>query len=70
MTDKSKLESATEAKAQTSPPKVEDAKEDQLEGLNENTALTGYGTAHPRRAGLSKREMMEQLSRERFPWDE
>ena len=27
-------------------------------------------SANARRAGLSKREIMEELSRERFPWDE
>ena len=27
-------------------------------------------SSHPRRAGLSKREIMEELSRARFPWDD
>ncbi|QWD67816.1 hypothetical protein AOC21_07170 [Polynucleobacter sp. VK25] len=27
-------------------------------------------SSHPRRAGRSKREIMEELSRARFPWDE
>ena len=27
-------------------------------------------SGHPRRSGRSKREIMEELSRARFPWDE
>jgi hypothetical protein len=34
----------------------------------ENEAKQDSG--HPRRAARSKREIMEELSRARFPWDE
>ena len=38
--------------------------------LTKDEDLTRSETAKARRPGMSKREMMEQLSRERFPWDE
>lgn len=40
------------------------------EALSDSELRAKYGTSGSRRAALSKREMMEALSRERFPWEE
>jgi DnaJ-class molecular chaperone len=41
-----------------------------LEILSDSELRAKYGTYGSRKAALSKREMMEALSRERFPWEE
>jgi hypothetical protein len=70
MTSKSTLECAGEVKPQTPSSQLEDAKEDQVEMISDPKAPTGNVANNPRRSGLSKREIMEELSRQRFPWDE
>ncbi|QWE08103.1 hypothetical protein [Polynucleobacter ibericus] len=60
----------TEESAQTISPNMEEIKKDQPKTLTESDGSTEPENRHSRRAGLSKREIMEQLSRERFPWDE
>lgn len=70
MTDAAKSESASESERKNQPDKTEDIKKDQPEVLVANEDLTKGGVTNPRKAALSKREIMEQLSRERFPWDE
>ena len=51
-----------------------DHKEGLQDAENEATAdrekEVKQDSGHPRRAGRSKREIMEELSRARFPWDE
>ena len=42
----------------------------QDDNLAKHDDSTKPETSNSRRPGLSKREIMEQLSRERFPWDE
>lgn len=46
----------------------EDFKKEQAEILADQAHWAKYGTN--RRNGASKREIMEELSRERFPWEE
>ena len=38
--------------------------------LSDSELRAKYGASGSRKAALSKREMMEALSRERFPWEE
>ena len=38
--------------------------------LSDSERRAKYGANASRKAALSKREMMEALSRERFPWEE
>jgi hypothetical protein len=38
--------------------------------LNNPEGLQKKGSSGPRRSGQSKREMMEELNRARFPWEE
>ena len=40
------------------------------EMLSDSELRAKYGANGSRKAALSKREMMEALSRERFPWEE
>jgi hypothetical protein len=70
MSNKSILESAGGINPQTPPSQVEGVKEDQAEINPDPGALTGDVANISRRSGLSKREIMEDLSRQRFPWDE
>ncbi|MBU3551529.1 hypothetical protein [Polynucleobacter sp. MWH-Berg-3C6] len=70
MTNKSISECAGEVQSGTPSPQVEGVKEDQAEMISDSEALTGSAANNTRRSGLSKREIMEELSRQRFPWDE
>jgi hypothetical protein len=59
MTEQTKTASDQQPESQASsksPTQTEDAQQNTVE--------------HSRKAALSKREIMEQLSRERFPWEE
>ncbi|MBU3615791.1 hypothetical protein [Polynucleobacter sp. JS-Polo-80-F4] len=59
----------TEVNPQAPSSPAEDVKKEQEEVINHESAADPK--AHnPRRGGPSKREMMEELSRQRFPWDE
>jgi len=68
MTDKSNLEFVGKMNPQKLTSLDEDIKKDQAEILADQEHWKKYGTN--RRAGSSKREIMEELSRERFPWEE
>jgi hypothetical protein len=70
MTDKPTSECVDEVKSQKPSSQVEVAKEDQAETIPGPEALTRNIANNSRRSGLSKREIMEELSRQRFPWDE
>jgi hypothetical protein len=50
--------------------KPEDLKKDQTGNQADPTGLTEQSSSSSRKARLSKREIMEELSRERFPWEE
>ena len=60
----------------TKVPKEEFSSEDKSADQAQNENLVSHEdstkpeASHSRKPGLSKREIMEQLSRERFPWDE
>ena len=47
-----------------------DAIGEELENLSDSERRAKYGSSGPRKSSQSKREMMEALSRERFPWEE
>ena len=70
MTNESKLESEDVEGSQTSIPPVQDIKIEQAEITADHESAAVTGATNSRRPGLSKREMMEELSRQRFPWDE
>jgi len=70
MSNKSTLDCGGGAKSETSSSQAEEVKEDQAEMIPDPGTLTGNAANNPRRSGLSKREIMEELSRQRFPWDE
>jgi hypothetical protein len=56
--------SSTEKVEDASSPKIDDVRSEPSETASDQK------TGHSRKSALSKREIMEQLSRERFPWDE
>jgi hypothetical protein len=66
MANQSKLESEDGLKPQTPA----DIRKEQVEVTVDHGSSTATRPATSRRAGLSKREIMEELSRQRFPWDE
>jgi hypothetical protein len=70
MTKELTIESAAEVSPQISSSKSGVIKQEQGEILADHEHLTYQRSANARRVGLSKREIMEELSRERFPWDE
>lgn len=43
---------------------------EELENLSDSERRAKYGSSGSRKTSQSKREMMEALSRERFPWEE
>lgn len=43
---------------------------EQPEILSDSERRAKYGSSRSRKTSQSKREMMEALSRERFPWEE
>lgn len=49
---------------------IESANQAQDDSLVDRDYSTKPEVTNSRRPGLSKREIMEELSRERFPWDE
>jgi hypothetical protein len=50
--------------------KEEGRSSENSEILSDSERRAKYGVNGSRRAALSKREMMERLSQERFPWEE
>ena len=44
--------------------------DEQSETLSDSERRAKYGVNASRKSAISKRELMEELSRERFPWDE
>jgi hypothetical protein len=62
----------TNIRSQKIPAQIDEKAEDLTEeasAMQEQESKEPSGPNKPRR-GLSKREIMEQLSRDRFPWDE
>ena len=54
----------------TEPDSKEELQDDQSETSFKPESDSKQDSGHPRRSGRSKREIMEELSRARFPWDE
>ena len=60
----------TNSKLENMPSQKDGEKLESSETLSDSELRAKYGTGGARKAALSKREMMEALSRERFPWEE
>jgi len=70
MTNKANAKSVMNIGAQQISSPEESGNKDQSEILLESDAMVSQTSYDTRKAALSKREIMEQLSRERFPWEE
>ena len=70
MTDESNLEFVGKIKAEKLTSLAEDSKNDLAEIHADQEHWAKYGTNRSSKAAKSKREIMEELSRERFPWEE
>ena len=70
MTDQSNLEYLGKVKATKLTSLAEDSKKDLDEIRADRAHWEKYGTNRSTKAAKSKREIMEELSRERFPWEE
>jgi len=70
MNDESNLEFVGKIKAQKLTSLAEDSKSELAEIHADQEHWAKYGTNRSSKAAKSKREIMEELSRERFPWEE
>lgn len=70
MTDESNLEFLGRVKADKLSSITEDIKKDQAEIRADMEHWKKYGANRSSKAAKSKREIMEELTRERFPWEE
>jgi len=70
MTDESNIEFVGKVKAEKPTSLAEDAKNDLAEIHADQEHWKKYGTNRSSKAAKSKSEIMEELSRERFPWEE
>ena len=69
-TTESNLEFVGKVKADKPTSFAEDSKKEQEEILADQAHWAKHGTNRPTKAAKSKSEIMEELSRERFPWEE
>jgi len=69
MTDESGIEPFSNLKHQKLASASESLK-NQEEICVDQGRSKKFGANHPTKAAKSKREIMEELSRERFPWEE
>ena len=70
MTDQSNLEYSGKVNAEKLTSLAEDSKDELAEIHADQVHWAKYGTNRSTKAAKSKREIMEELSRERFPWEE
>ena len=70
MPNKSTLASDKEANPIEPSSQTESANHEQEDALATTSNLSKTGSSGSRKTALSKREIMEELSRQRFPWDE
>ena len=70
MTDQSNLEFVGKVKAERLTSLAEDSKKELAEIRADQAHWAKYGTNRSSKAAKSKREIMEELSHERFPWEE
>ena len=70
MTDESNIEFVGKVKAEKPTSLAEDSKNELAEIHADQAHWAKHGTNRPSKAAKSKREIMEGLSRERFPWED
>jgi hypothetical protein len=70
MTKESNIEFVGKVKAEKLTTLAEDSKNVLAEIHADQAHWTKYGTNRSSKAAKSKSEIMEELSRERFPWEE
>ena len=70
MPNKSPLESEKELKPIEPSPQGESENPEQEDTFGVVSKIPKTASSEQRKKALSKREMMEELSRQRFPWDE
>ena len=70
MSDKSNLEFLGRMNPQKLTSLAEDPKNELDEIVADREHWAKYGTNRSKKSAKSKREIMEGLSRERFPWEE
>jgi len=70
MTNHSNIEPAKKEDLKSESSTPEELGREQSETPSDQGGESIQAPNHSRRAGRSKREIMEELSRARFPWDE
>ena len=70
MTDESNLEFVGRMNPKKLTSFAEDSKNELDEIIADREYWARYGTNRSKKSAQSKREIMEELSRERFPWEE
>jgi hypothetical protein len=70
MTEESNIEFVGKVKADKLTSLAEDSKTELAEIHADQAHWARHGTNRSSKAAKSKREIMEELSRERFPWEE
>ena len=70
MANESNLEFVGKINAKKLTSLGEDSKKEQEESYADSEHWAKYGTNRSSKAAKSKSEIMEELSRERFPWEE
>ena len=70
MTDESNLEFVGKVKAEKLSSSAEDSKNELAKIHADQAHWAKHGTNRSKRAAKSKSQIMEELSRERFPWEE
>ena len=70
MTDECNLDFVGKIKAEKLTSVVEDSKNELAEIHADQAHWANYGANRSTKAAKSKGEIMEELSRERFPWEE
>ena len=70
MADEFNIEFVGKMKPEKLTSIAEDFKKEQAEIIADREHWAKYGTNRSTKAAKSKREIMEELSRERFPWEE
>ena len=70
MTEESNIEFVGKVKADKLTSLAEDSKTELAEIHADQEHWKKYGINRSSKAAKSKREIMEELSRERFPWEE
>lgn len=70
MTDELSLEFVGKMNPKKLTSLSEDSKNESNEIIADREHWAKYGTNRSKKSAQSKREIMEELSRERFPWEE